>query len=68
MNTELKRLLEELRNARCSTIEEVRAVVEDYFERITWSLLLDEWNRMTVQEKNRFITKVFNQISSSAND
>lgn len=66
MNPELKRLLKEVRTARCSTIEDVRAVVEDYFQRITWSLLLDEWNRMTAQEKHRFVTKVFNDISSSA--
>lgn len=54
MNTELNWLIGLVKSSN----EDVKTVVQTYFDSITWSSLKDEWNVMTESQKTAFINKL----------
>jgi hypothetical protein len=54
MNAELLELIELVRNSP----RPVQEVVESYMDSIVWSLLKQEWLRLTIQERTSLINKL----------
>jgi hypothetical protein len=62
MNPELKSLLNHVRNADHSSPERVQTAIDSFFQPITWSILKDEWTKMTKVEKRAFCIKVYKEV------
>lgn len=55
MNSELQILIDKVKNS----IQPVRYVVINYFQNeVIWSVLKDEWLKMSNDEKTAFINKI----------
>ena len=59
-SNELAEIINQVRSARCTSVDQVRNVLDGYFNQITWSLLKDEWVRLSEREKSELAIKVFN--------
>ena len=44
------------------TIEDVKRLIQDYFNFVTWSLEKEEYERMSDEEKEQFSQRVFESI------
>lgn len=60
--SELKILLSHIKQANPKSVVEVKEAADGYFEEIVWSVLKDEWNVMTSEQKDEFVKTVFNNI------
>ena len=60
---QLNELLDRVCRARPQNAEAVKTEIEKYFGREIWSILKDEWNRMTNVERDAFARKVFESIN-----
>lgn len=61
---ELEQLKEAVRQAKPRTINDVHAVVESFFNNITWSLLKDEWQKMSTEERELLEMKLLDEYEA----
>jgi hypothetical protein len=60
--SELNILLTKIKQADAKTVDDVKKVVDGYFEELVFSLLKSEWTQMTSKQKDEFLKSVFNNI------
>lgn len=59
---ELNELLARVRKVSPKSVHDVNVEVEKYFGELGWSILKDEWDRLTTGEREAFIRNVFEDI------
>ena len=61
--SELTIIVQKVRDSGTETVDDVRDVVDDYFEQLVYSLLKAEWDQLSDDEKYQFVVAVIRNIT-----